>query len=145
MSLSTLPDLVIERLRLECATFSNRVAGSATEARVSEQTELAVPHAFFTPAGCEPAEGMLSNFEQEIIVRFTIVVTVGNSDRLGPDGTTNFYAAAASVIRALVGWNPNSAVFGPVICEGIEDDFAFNPARFSGAVNFRTAIMTSNI
>ena len=145
MALSDLPGLVIARLRAECATFSNRVAGTASEARASEQNQLALPHAFFMPGAIEPGEEQLSPLDQEMTVRFRVLIAVDNtSDDRGQAGAAGLYAAAAAVINALVGWVPASG-WSAVLCDGLEDSFDNNRAMLWGTAEFRVSIMASDL
>ncbi len=147
MSLATLPDLVIARLRAQCPLLGPRVAGTSAEARAAENDQLPLPHAFFLPGGVEPGEGdELSPVDQHMHARFSVQVCVDNrADDRGQDGSVRLYAAAAQVVRALVGWTPSAPAFSPVICEGMPDDFASDRARLWGAVTFRTSIMSSDL
>jgi|GEM_PF-3527512 hypothetical protein len=144
MSLATLPDAVITRLRAQCAVFSNRVAGTAAEARASEQTEFPVPHAFFMPGGIEPSDmDTLSPLDQECTIRFRVLIAVDNKgDERGQAGATGLLTAARSVVVALIGWTP-AAGFAPVMFDGLEDSFDSNRDRLWGTVSFRTLAYTS--
>lgn len=147
MSIAALPNNVITRLRGQCALFSNRVAGTAAEVRASEQTEFAVPHAFFMPGGIEPGDGEeISPLDQHVLVRFRVMIAVDNStDDRGQAGATGLLTAAKSVIAALVGWTPDPTKFSPFLFDGLEDSFDSNRARLWGTVSFRTSTTTSNL
>lgn len=145
MPLEDLPDAVITRLRAQVAAFSNRVGGSSAEARASEDTELAVPHAFVLPAGTEEGEISLSDITQEMPIRFRVMIAVSNtSDARGQAGTSALLGLAASVMQALIGWHPLTNYAG-CICEGIEDDFSSNRATLWGTVVFRTSAALSDL
>jgi hypothetical protein len=144
MSLAALPDAVITRVRTQCPIFANRVAGTAAEARASEQTEFPVPHAFFMPGGIEPADlDSLSPLDQECLIRFRVIIAVDNKgDDRGQSGATGLLTAARTVIAALVGWTP-IANFAPIQFDGLEDSFDNNRDRLWGTVVFRTIAYTS--
>lgn len=146
MPLESLPDLVIARLRAQCSAFSNRVAGTAEEARASEQTELPVPHAFFMPAGIERGEGEeISGLGQHLAVRFRVMIAVDNrTDNRGQSGAAALYARVADVIQALVGWQPDSTA-APILFDSLEDSFDSNRATLWGGVMFATAIVHSDL
>lgn len=144
MSLSALPGLIIERLRDQVAGFADRVAGSAAEAKASEQTEFPLPHAFVMPAGIEPAETMISALDQEMIVRFRVMIAVSNaSDERGQAGTSAFYGLAADTIQALVAHAPTG--FTPILSEGVEDSFESDRRVLWGSLTFRTSILASDL
>lgn len=141
MSLSGLPDAIITRVRT-VAGFSNRVAGTAGEARASEQTEFALPHAFVMPGGIEPAETMISALDQEMVVTFRVMIAVSNAtDERGQAGSSALYGLAADTIQALVGHTPTG--FTPILCEGMEDSFESNRHVLWGSLTFRTSAFAS--
>lgn len=143
MSLAALPDAIITRLRAQVAGFSNRVAGTAAEAKASEQTEFALPHAFFMPGGMEPAETQISSLDQEMVVRFRVMIAVSNaSDERGQAGAAALYALVADCVQALLGYVP-AAGYAPVVSEGLEDSFESNRHVLWGSLTFRTSIMGS--
>mgnify|MGYP006921340630 CR=1 FL=1 len=144
MSLSALPGLIITRLRDQVAGFSDRVAGTAAEAKASEQTEFTLPHAFVMPGGIEPAETMISALDQEMIVRFRVMIAVSNaSDERGQAGTAALYGLVASTIQALVAHEPSG--FTPILSEGLEDTFDSNRHVLWGSLTFRTSILASDL
>jgi hypothetical protein len=146
MPLESLPDAVIARLRAQCSAFANRVAGTAAEARASEQTELPVPHAFYMPAGIERGEGEeISGLGQHLAVRFRVMIAVDNrSDDRGQAGAGALMARTADVIQALVGWQPD-ATWAPVLFEGLEDSFDSNRHTLWGELLFSTSIVHSDL
>ena len=143
MSLSGLPDLIIARIRTQVAGFSNRVAGTAAEAKASEQTEFALPHAFFMPGGLEPAETQISSLDQEMIVRFRVMIAVSNAtDERGQAGASALLGLAADTMQALLAYQP-STDFAPILSDGLEDSFESNRHVLWGSLTFRTSIMLS--
>jgi hypothetical protein len=145
MSLADLPDAIITRLRDQVAGFSNRVAGTAAEAKASEQDAFPLPHAFVMPGGLEPGEAQISALDQEMIVRFRVMIAVSNAtDERGQAGASALLGLAAETMQALVGWVPASG-YAAVMCEGLEDSFESNRATLWGSLTFRTAAMASDL
>jgi hypothetical protein len=143
MTLSALPDAIITRLRSQVAGFSNRVAGTAAEAKAAEQTEFSLPHAFVMPGGIEPAEAQISSLDQEMTVRFRVMIAVSNaSDERGQAGASALLGLAASTMQALIGYQPGDD-WAPILTEGLEDSFDSNRHVLWGSLTFRTSIMGS--
>lgn len=145
MTLSAIPDAIITRLRDQVAGFADRVAGTAAEANASEQGEFALPHAFFMPGGVEPDASQISGLDQEMIVRFRVMIAVSNaSDERGQAGASALLGLAAGTMQALLGFVP-AANFAPVLCDGMEDSFESNRHALWGSLTFRTSALLSDL
>jgi len=145
MTISALPGLIIARLRAEVPGFANRVAGTAEEAKASEQVDFPLPHAFVMPGGLEPIEAQLSGLDQEVSIRFRVMIAVSNaSDERGQTGGAALLGLAAATMQALIGWEPGAG-YSAVLSEGLEDSFESNRATLWGSLTFRTSAMASDL
>lgn len=139
------PSLIIPRLRAECPTLANRVAGSATYKQAVLQDDFPVPHAFVLLQG-ESADGevMLSSLDQELTARIGIVVTVANlSDERGQAAAEAILDIRAELLAALVGWTPGPG-YGPILYRGMPDDPDVNRARAWAQFDFEAPDYTAN-
>jgi hypothetical protein len=148
---------VVTRLRAECALFEERVASSSRLERVSDQTELAVPHAFFVLDSVEPMEdveisavssvlpGESGTTDTMLRIGFQIIIAVDNSsDDRGESGTNALAIATASIAHALINWTPDDAEYSPIMFDGMERlGELSNRARLWGVLAFHTETRTS--
>lgn len=139
------PSLIIPRIRAQCSAFANRVAGAATYRQVSLQDDFPVPHGFVMPLS-ETADGdvMISSLDQELTVRFAVVVAVSNvSDERGQAAAEQFYTIRAQLLGALVGWTPDATKFSPILYRGMPDDPDINRARAWAQFDFEATAYTA--
>lgn len=103
----------IARIRSQCATFSNRVAGAAELAAAQDAGDnITLPHAWVVYAGetAEPAQ-TAGEVEQVVELGFAVIVAVSNTtDRRGAAATDSIFTIRASLLAALLGWIPVAGV-----------------------------------
>lgn len=139
------PSLIIPRLRAQCPTLANRVAGSATYRQIVLQDDFPVPHAFVLLQG-ESADGevMLSSLDQELTARFAVVVAVANtSDERGQTAAESILDIRAELLAALVGWTPSTG-YAPILYRGMPDDPDVTRSRAWAQFDFEALDYTAN-
>lgn len=140
------PSLIIPRLRAQCPTLANRVAGSASYQQAMVQSDFAVPHAFVLLQG-EDADGdvTLSDLDQALTARVGIVVCVSNTtDERGQAASETILDIRNELLTALVGWTPDLTKYGPILYRGMPDDPDVTRARAWAQFDFEALDFTAN-
>jgi len=101
---------VILHLRDHTPLFEGRVAGAAEYAKgVEDQTWMALPAAYLVPEDedAEPDTAQSGGLEQEVTIRFGVVVALDNTaDRRGQTASAQYHAVRMALFRALLNWMP---------------------------------------
>lgn len=139
------PSLIIPRLRTECATFSNRVAGAASLRQALLQDDFPVPHAFVVRSPMEVTETVLSGLEQDLTLGFAVAIAVSNtSDPRGQDASEALADCIAEVVAALKGWTPDGTLYAPILLVGETGDYTdWTRARAWTQLDFAAASTTA--
>jgi hypothetical protein len=106
---------LIDRIKAECGSFSNRVAGTAEFEDSVEKSDLAVPYAFVIPLSEEVGENVTAGsvITQMIDDRFGIIVCVSNTaDPRGQAGGEALDDLRTELLDALLGWEPDASHVG---------------------------------
>lgn len=139
------PSLVIPRIRANCPTLANRVAGAADFTAAATADDVVVPCAFVIPGGDSVDENDIigGGLVQEVIDRFTVIVCVSNTtNERGQDGMETIFDIRDELLAALVGWSPD-ADHGVVNYAGADGDPSLDRARIWHGFDFfaRTTVL----
>lgn len=114
-------NLVINQLRLHCPSFDGRVAGAARFKRLKEDANLVVPAAYVIYLDDNPSEtSSLNDVRQRMVESFAVIVALSNvPDERGQAAINQGHEAIrAEVWKALLGWQPDKAVYNGIIYQG---------------------------
>ena len=114
-------NLVINQLRQHCPSFGGRIAGAAEFFDLRESANLTVPAAYVLHMADEPSEtSSLNDVRQRLVESFAVIVCVSNTpDERGQAASNTAHdAIRAELWAALLGWQPNKAVYNGAIYQG---------------------------
>lgn len=106
---------IIARLRDQCASFSNRVAGVAEfDDALPHDESLAVPHAFVIVGFNSGLEAQTAGLVTQVLNdELSVVLCVDNTeDDRGQGGADNVEDLLDEVWSALIGWVPGTGYGG---------------------------------
>ena len=134
------PSLIIPRLRAQCPTFSNRIAGAADFAAAVTADDVIVPCAFVVSGGDSVDENEIigGGLVQDVTDRFSVIVCVSNAaNERGQDGMEQLFDIRDELLAALLGWTPDAA-HGAVNYAGSDGDPTLDRARIWHGYDFTT-------
>lgn len=100
--------LIIDAMRVRCASFGGRVAGAAEYTNLPKNAALITPCAFVLPLDDAPEAQRSENaYRQLVRESFAVVVALDNTaDPRGQAAATSLHALRAELWRGLLGWKP---------------------------------------
>lgn len=133
-------ELVIAQLRSRCSILSERVAGAAQFAAVTESTSLQMPCAYVIPLDDSPDPSMSqTGVRQRLSEAFEVVVALDNrADERGQAAGVNVHTMRAALWRALLGWQPEER-YDAITYEG-GNVLSIDRARLFWRFEFATAM-----
>lgn len=114
-------NLIIAQLRTYCPSFAGHVAGSARFKRLPEDANLPVPAAYVIPLDDSPSDSQsLNDTRQTLIESFAVIVVLSNvPDERGQAAINTAHdAIRAELWKALLGYQPNKAVYNGITYQG---------------------------